>query len=60
MVYNSLKGKDFTLILNTDDPSTIQFNELSNKKENPNVNENYIYYGVSDNTFSDNENLIAE
>ncbi|MGL6298260.1 MAG: Mur ligase family protein, partial [Methanobacteriaceae archaeon] len=60
MVYNSLKGKDFTLIVNTDDPSTIQFNELSNKKENPNATVDYIYYGVSDNTFSDNENSIAE
>jgi lipid II isoglutaminyl synthase (glutamine-hydrolysing) len=51
MVYRALKSVDSTIILNSDDPSTIQFNNLSNKK---------IYYGFNKNQFSKNYYSVAE
>ncbi|RBQ24092.1 UDP-N-acetylmuramoyl-tripeptide--D-alanyl-D-alanine ligase [Candidatus Methanobinarius endosymbioticus] len=51
MVYDALKTVDSTIILNGDDPSTVQFNKLSNNK---------IYYGFNKNQFSKSNHDVAE
>lgn len=51
IVYNALKTIDSTLILNGDDPSTIQFNKLENNK---------IYYAFNKNQFSKSDHGVAE
>ncbi|MDR3223149.1 MAG: MurT ligase domain-containing protein [Methanobrevibacter sp.] len=51
LVYDTLKTIDSTLILNADDPSTIQFNKLHNKK---------IYYGFNKNQFSKIDCSVTE
>ncbi|MCL2687008.1 MAG: MurT ligase domain-containing protein [Methanobrevibacter sp.] len=51
IVYDSLKSVDSTLILNADDPSTVQFAKLDNKK---------VYYGFNKNQFSKDNHNVAE
>ena len=51
MVYDSLKSLDSTIILNCDDPSTIQFNKLNNKK---------LFYGFNKNQFSKKDHTVSE
>ena len=51
IVHDAIKNLDSTLILNGDDPSSLKFNDLNNKK---------IYYGLNENKFSKTENTVAE
>lgn len=51
IVHDAIKNLDSTLILNGDDPSSLRFNDLNNKK---------IYYGLNENKFSKSENTVAE
>jgi len=51
MVYDALKPLDSTIILNSDDPSTIQFNKLPNNK---------IFYGFNKNQFSKKYHSVSE
>lgn len=51
IVHDAIKNLDSTLILNGDDPSSLKFNDLNNKK---------IYYGINENKFSKSESTVAE
>ena len=51
IVFDALKTVDSTLILNGDDPSTVQFNKLANRK---------VYYGFNKNQFSKTDHTVAE
>ncbi|MCL2116703.1 MAG: MurT ligase domain-containing protein [Methanobrevibacter sp.] len=51
IVHEGIKNLDSTLILNGDDPSSLKFNDLNNKK---------IYYGLNENKFSKTDHTVAE
>ncbi|MDR2967398.1 MAG: MurT ligase domain-containing protein [Methanobacteriaceae archaeon] len=51
IVHEGIKNLDSTLILNGDDPSSLKFNDLSNKK---------VYYGLNKNKFSKSADTVVE